>query len=141
MSNSNGDHTAANDSLQRFQLRDQVIRGTHTLSLIGDLDMLAAPDLEEAVNGLFAADTKEIVLDLRSVRFIDSFGLRTLLKAHRLSERHGCKFSLIPGSPNVQALFEMTGLAELLPFRADMPPARLPDDALLPKLFAPGNRD
>jgi anti-anti-sigma factor len=123
----------------RFQLQDLADGGEHTLTLLGEVDMVAAPKVEEAVRRLCVEGTTRIVLDLREITFIDSTGLRAMLAADELCRQHRCELSLIPGSEQVQGLFEMTGVAGLLPFQSAERPQLAPD-ALLPKLFAPVER-
>jgi anti-anti-sigma factor len=138
MSGSLLDNTA--DGTPRFQLHELVEGGEHTLVLTGEVDMVAAPGVEQAVGRLCVEGTTRIVLDLREVTFIDSSGLRAILSADGLCRQHGCEFSLVPGPEQVQGLFEMTGVAELLPFQTDER-RQLAPDALLPKLFAPAERE
>jgi anti-anti-sigma factor len=123
----------------RFHLQYLVDGGEHTLVLTGEVDMVAAPEVEEAVRRLCVEGTTRIVLDLREITFIDSTGLRAMLTADGLCRQHRCELSLIPGSEQVQGLFEMTGVARLLPFQSVERPQLAPD-ALLPKLFTPAER-
>ena len=88
-----------------------------TLVLTGELDMATAPELEAAVERLRAADGgPELTLDLRTLRFIDSTGLRAILSIRDRCAAGGCELYLIPGPPAVQRLFELTGLLENLRF-------------------------
>jgi anti-sigma B factor antagonist len=105
--------------------------------LSGELDMLVAPDLEDAVRHLCDEDAAELVLDLRNLTFMDSRGLRSTLIAHELCRQSGYKFAVVPGPRQVQALFELTGLAERLPFQTDQQPPTPSQEGLLPRLFAP----
>jgi anti-sigma B factor antagonist len=134
------DQSARGDQSSRFQLRELASEGTRTLLLSGEVDLLAAPDLEAAVGRLCVEGTVEIVLDLSRVSFMDSTGLRATLSARELCDSRGYRFSLVPGPPQVQSLFDLTGLTELLPFQASEPSPPLPDDAILPKLFAPSGQ-
>lgn len=109
--------------------------------LSGELDLLSAPDLEDTVRHLCVAGAAGIVLDLRRITFMDSRGLRAMLSTQNLCATQSCEFSLIPGPEHVQSLFQMTGLLERLPFQAAEPPPRLPQDAILPKLFAAAEDD
>jgi anti-anti-sigma factor len=54
---------------------------------------------------------------LSKLTLIDSTGLRAVLFAKELSDRHGYEFVLIPGPSHVQRLFELAGLFDVLPFR------------------------
>jgi len=137
MSGSLIDDTAG--ATPRFQLHDLADGGEHTLALTGEVDIVAAPAVEEAVSRLCVEGTTRIVLDLSDVTFIDSTGLRAMLAADGLCRQHRCEFSLVPGPAQVQSLFEMTGVAGLLPFQSVERP-KLASDALLPKLFTPAER-
>jgi anti-anti-sigma factor len=48
-----------------------------------------------------------------------STGLRLILLAKELCEEHGYDFLLVPGPANIQRMFELTGLLDVLPFEAD----------------------
>jgi anti-anti-sigma factor len=89
----------------------------YTLLLTGELDLASAPTIEQILRELCAEGAKEIVLDLSQLAFIDSTGLRAILTGMAVCEQHVCDFSLIPGTSAVQRVFELTGLAEKLPFR------------------------
>jgi anti-anti-sigma factor len=57
------------------------------------------------------------VLDLRRLTFIDATGLRVFIRCHAACVRQGRSLTLIPGPPNVQRLFELTGAIGTLPFQ------------------------
>lgn len=82
----------------------------------GDLDIAAAPELEETLSLALASDAKAIVVDLRGLEFIDSTGLRAL--AHAPLVEGGERISFIAGNEHVQSVFRIAGLLEQLPFRA-----------------------
>jgi anti-sigma B factor antagonist len=100
-----------------FGLKRVVSGDRHTIVLSGEVDLLAVPALQEAVRELCAERVSEIVLDLRRVTFMDSTGLKATVAAHQLCKRRGCTFSVIPGPTQIQTLFELTGLAESVPFQ------------------------
>lgn len=102
-----------------FQVQDIVSDGRHRLVLSGELDLAPAPELEEMLLRLCADGTKEITVDLSKLRFMGSTGLRLILLAKELCEQNGCGFLLVAGPPNIQRMFEMTGLLDVLPFQAD----------------------
>jgi len=93
-----------------FGLRDNAQRDCHTLSVVGELDLVTAPELQTTINRLCKDGAREIVLDLHELAFIDSTGLRMILTASEVCERHGCDFSLTRLQPPAQRLFELTGL-------------------------------
>jgi anti-sigma B factor antagonist len=137
---SDGQSAESGDS-RGLQLQVLSRDGAHTVVLHGEIDLLAAPDLKESVRRLCGEGAARIVLDLREVTFMDSTGLRAVLSSQRLCAEHGSEFSLIPGPPNIHSLFELTGLAEHLPFQQDEQPVSPPPDAILPKLFTSADRN
>lgn len=86
-----------------------------TLVLDGELDLLSAGELEATAERVCAEDIAELAIDLRGLTFVDSTGLRAILTCWDLAKGR-CAFLLIPGSPAVQRLFEVTGLLHRLPF-------------------------
>jgi anti-anti-sigma factor len=100
-----------------FEVQDVVSDGRHRLVLTGELDLAPAAELEATLLRLCADGTKEIALDLSKLRFMGSIGLRLMLLARELCEKHGYEFQLIAGPANIQRVFEMTGLLDVLPFR------------------------
>lgn len=94
---------------------EHVVDGTvHTIVLRGELDLATAPLLEEAIGGIDGAGA--VKLDLGALEFIDSTGVRATLAAREHCTRRGVAFTVIPGPKQVQRLFEIVGLLDVLPF-------------------------
>lgn len=87
----------------------------HTIVLSGEIDLLGAPKIEAALKDV-PADSELIVIDLRGLTFIDSSGLHALATGQQLCLARGQELRIIPGPPNVQRLFEITGMNDVLPF-------------------------
>jgi anti-anti-sigma factor len=100
-----------------FEMQDAVCGGRHTLVLSGELDLVSAGSLEAMVLLLCADGITGFALDLSKLTFMDSTGLRALLCAKDVADSHGYEFMLVPGPKNVQRLFEVTGLLNVLPFQ------------------------
>jgi anti-sigma B factor antagonist len=98
----------------------------------GELDLSSCPALEHEVRQLRAAGFDRLVVDLRRVSFIDSAALRALLGFRGDAEREGHGFAVVPGPPNVQRIFEITGTQELFDWRRPSVPARVGDAATRP---------
>lgn len=81
-----------------------------TLALSGELDLSTANVLEGHLREVEAEGTELIILDLRSLTFLDSTGLASTLQAHKRAKALGRRFMAVPGPPNVQKVFEITGL-------------------------------
>jgi anti-anti-sigma factor len=86
-----------------------------TIELTGELDIAGVPALREEIERL-SGSTAQLVIDLGDLTFIDSAGLRLLLLANDLCARRECSLRLLPGPPNVQRVFEISGVLDALPF-------------------------
>ncbi|HEX2084779.1 MAG TPA: STAS domain-containing protein [Solirubrobacteraceae bacterium] len=77
----------------------------------GELDMASAPELEQAVMPRLEGGAW-VLLDLRSLDFIDSSGLRVVVGAHRAAEEHGGRFTCVRGAAGttVHRIVEIAGI-------------------------------
>jgi anti-sigma B factor antagonist len=89
--------------------------GVVIVTLEGEVDLCAAPELEATLNRVAATDASSIVVDLDRVSFIDSAGVHVLLQ-FSLARGTGARLVLTRGSRQVQRLFEVTGVERYLPF-------------------------
>ena len=96
--------------------------GVIVVSLKGEVDLCAAPELEESLNRVAASRASSIVVDLDRVSFMDSAGVHVLLQ-FSLAQGNGSRLSFTPGSRQVRRLFEVTGVRRYLQF-APSPEAR-----------------
>lgn len=87
-----------------------------TIVLTGEADLQGAPEIEAALQDASAGEPGLIVIDLRNLTFIDSSCLHALVRGHELCRAYGHELSVIPGPANIQRLFELTGMDEILPF-------------------------
>jgi anti-anti-sigma factor len=94
--------------------------GRHALVLSGELDLAVAAGLEATVLGLCREGVSGIELDLSQLTFMDSAGLRAVLRAQELCADQGHSFLVTPGRGQVLRLLELTGTADVLPL-ADAP--------------------
>jgi anti-sigma B factor antagonist len=88
----------------------------HTIRLEGELDIATADDVERELLRVESTDALSIVLDLSSLRFIDSTGVRVVLYAHARSRRDANRLVLLRGPAAVQRVFELSGVVDRLPF-------------------------
>ena len=114
MAGDDGDRAVRTSKLGSLALRSEREGDAQVIELIGELDLDGAPRLEEELRRVEASDVHAIVVDLGQLEFIDSTGIRLLVMA---SERcQDGRFSLLRGPRQVHRVFEITDLADRLPF-------------------------
>ena len=86
-----------------------------TLRPTGELDIATAPRLEQALAERVVPGER-LVLDLGDLQFIDSTGLRVIVRAVETARVRGCELRLRHGPPAVRRVFELSGVGDALPF-------------------------
>ncbi len=93
--------------------------GGVTLSLSGELDLSTTERLERAVETNVDGKPELLVLDLRELDFLDSAGLKIMLRLQQKVTGNGGRLVLVKGPRRVHRVFELTGAEEELSFVAD----------------------
>jgi stage II sporulation protein AA (anti-sigma F factor antagonist) len=88
--------------------------GERIIRLHGELDIESAPDLERVLLRSRPA-CQRVVLDLADLKFMDSTGLRVLLRARAAAEEGRWEIGLRNVPPTIRRLFDMTGVHAALP--------------------------
>ena len=81
----------------------------------GDLDLDTAHRVESALGELRDEGSGDLVLDLRGLTFMDSTGLRLVIRWHTAAQDEGFRFAIVPGSEVVQRVLQLTGMDEHVP--------------------------
>jgi anti-anti-sigma factor len=84
------------------------------LALHGDLDLASAEVFEGRVRDLLEAGAMLVVIDVSGVNFVDSAGLRSLIKVDQLAASHDAVIKLEGLTPTLRRLLELTGLIDRL---------------------------
>jgi anti-anti-sigma factor len=85
------------------------------ISIIGRLDALSAPDVEEKLNQWLEQNETRLVIDLEGLDYISSAGLRILLSAaKKMKTRRGVLF-LARLQAGVKQVFDISGFAAIIP--------------------------
>jgi anti-sigma B factor antagonist len=83
-----------------------------TIQVTGRLDTITAPALEKTINENIDG-VKNLILDLKSLEYISSAGLRVLLSAQKKMQQVGA-MKVVNVCELVMEVFEMTGFADIL---------------------------
>jgi anti-anti-sigma factor len=125
------------------QIGTKTLRGElylmHTLVLLGELDRASTATLEAAIEGLCEREVDGIVLDLSELSYIDATGVAVVAFRCHWCQKRGYEFALVPGSPAVQRVFELSGASTRLPFLTRGPAAQTlsADESSLPAGASP----
>ena len=84
--------------------------------LAGELDMATVGEAEAAVARARRETPGPLRLDLSELTFLDSSGLRLVLKVDATCRADGCALEIVPGPRAVQRVFELAGVGGMLPF-------------------------
>jgi anti-anti-sigma factor len=102
--------------LGELHVRSERDGSLHTIGLAGELDMSTADAVERELERVEATDAETVVLDFSELRFMDSTGVRLVVGATARFRENDRRLSIVRGSAGVQRVFELCGVAELLPF-------------------------
>jgi anti-sigma B factor antagonist len=91
--------------------------GGATAAVRGEFDMAATFTVEPALERvLVKPGVERLTVDLGAVSFIDSTGVGVLVRLNDEARERGIELRIAPGPPEVQRVFEVAGLADVLPF-------------------------
>ena len=82
-----------------------------TIAVSGRVDTVTAPELEA---GLKFGDATCVVIDLGSVPYMSSAGLRLLLTAHKTMLGKGGELLIANVTPSVKEVLDVTGFSSIL---------------------------
>ena len=113
----------------RLVVRSSRAGTTWVVALAGELDLSTAPAAERELMRLERTEPAMMAIDLRALTFIASAGVALLLETQRRAAQRGHRLVVVRGSPAVQRVFEICGLADHLPFADATPSATAPRSA------------
>jgi anti-sigma B factor antagonist len=94
-----------------FEVRTAAVTpSTYVVSVMGEVDSFTAPALEKELDWVLGDGASNAVVDLAGVGFIDSTGLRVLLKALPRFTKRGGNLVLVSDDRRVLRTLEITGL-------------------------------
>lgn len=108
---------AATPAIPPFRVDIVPENGAVVVALSGELDLASADVLEREVRRLRLAGSNHVVVDLRDVEFMDSTGLRLLISLRNTAKREGHGMVVVPGSRQVQRIFDLTATRGLFDWR------------------------
>ncbi|GAA1973597.1 STAS domain-containing protein [Catenulispora subtropica] len=86
--------------------------GAAVVTVVGDVDLAAADTLWSVLDEYVRPDTA-VVVDCSKVAFLDSMGLRTLIRAQQKADASGARLTLASPSEAVLRVLQLAGVADL----------------------------
>ena len=112
---------------EAFAVTVEGMDGGVRLVVEGDVDIATVPRLQAALEQVLASMPGHVMMiDLRAVEFVDSSGLRFLLRANQQVQRSGWSLTVGPPAESAMKAFQLTGADKCLPFASS---AVVPSDA------------
>jgi anti-sigma B factor antagonist len=90
------------------------------LAVSGELDLGTAEVVWPGLARLLAGPAAAVVLDGTALEFLDSSGLRVLLRGAKLAESEGTSFRVVAPHPVVQRVLELAGVRGALDVRTNL---------------------
>jgi len=109
------DEPAQNNLLQ---VRTEAVSDAIVVEVTGEIDMLTAPRLNEAVQQAIARSPRRLVLDLTGVTFLSSAGLALIVRAHKECGDH-IDLRIVAASTATLRPIELMGLQDDLRLHND----------------------
>jgi anti-sigma B factor antagonist len=85
-------------------------QGTTILELSGRLDMAGSVELENKLEGVCSAGDARVILDMAEVSYVNSTGIRVLVRFFRMMQQSNRELVLAGMTHNVQRAMHLVGL-------------------------------
>jgi anti-sigma B factor antagonist len=87
--------------------------GVRVLHVIGEVDLLTAPKLEEGIHQQLADSPSDLIIDLTGLSFIACAGIHVLNRAHQTARRENVSLELVCTSPTIVRILRMGGTLQV----------------------------
>ncbi|MGI5347063.1 STAS domain-containing protein [Streptomyces sp. CA-250714] len=106
---------------------ERLVGGVTVVELSGEIDIRTAPSLGARLDALTAGPRPELVVDLRSVSFIDCSGLRLLCRARNRTVARRGRLRLVTDSRSFLRILKHTRLVGVFEVHHRLPEALAED--------------
>ena len=90
------------------QLEDRYL-----VTLEGELDTVAAADVEKTLQPLYTTNGKDVIIDCEGLEYIASSGLRILISILKGAKAGGSKVVLKNMNEDIKSVFKLTGFINI----------------------------
>ena len=88
--------------------------GTQRIVVLGEADLSVAPEFGATLLGALQARTGRVLVDCAGLQYLDSSGIRELLRAQATAAQLDVVFGVINPAPNVRQVLELTDVETLI---------------------------
>jgi anti-sigma B factor antagonist len=92
---------------------------THIFELTGSLDIYTSVDFKNLVSSSVIPESKDIIIDLEKLNYIDSSGIGMLIKMMNTLKSQNHNFFLTRMKPSMEKVFKVAGLTTYFEFIAE----------------------
>lgn len=85
----------------------------YIVTLCGELDTVAAAEVEKTLQPLYSTDGKDVVIDCTELEYIASSGLRILISILKGAKAAGSKVILKNMNEDIKSVFKLTGFINI----------------------------
>jgi len=96
-----------------MQITRKEEKGVHVFSLDGRFDAHSAGDVEKELNMAISKGARKLLLDMDSVEYISSAGLRVLLAVAKKLKKEEGEIKLCSLKPYVKEVFDIAGFIQI----------------------------
>ena len=104
-----------------MEITEESINGKLIVHLVGKLDTVTSPDLQEKLMALVLDEVKTIYLDFTDLSYVSSAGLRVLLMTQKRVKPLGGEVVLVAVNTSIKEVFRISGFSTLFSFVDALP--------------------
>lgn len=90
--------------------------GKHIVTLEGEMDTIAAIEVEETLKPLYTSDGKDVIIDCTNLEYIASSGLRILISILKGAKSGGSHVVMRGVNDDIKNVFKLTGFLNIFEF-------------------------
>ena len=100
-------------------VKTESVKGLTVCHVNGEIDINTSPSIKKMFDKAMQKKSERVVVNLKSVTYVDSSGLATLVEILKNIRQYGGKLKLSNLSPKIKSLFEITKLEKLFDIQPD----------------------
>jgi anti-sigma B factor antagonist len=113
---------------QKFYVIKDVRGNEIVISLNGELDLSAAPDLRAELEPYVNQTSRGLTLNLKNLKYIDSTGIGILISMLKSRDALNAPFQVVEVPAKIQRLFDITGISKYLTPEFEQAPEERKED-------------